>query len=248
MVQHSPNSPHHTHIDKAQSELKSLLKQAGIVFCCFVAMLILTGGNPPGWMLPITFLVAGGFVFWAESKREMPSDRSEASTDFVSDSIDVVVEISVSETLRSLAQSPPVEYLKSGRIKAWNRWREQNPHLSRAHLNFANLSGASLWRANLSGADLSGADLSGADLSGADLSDAHLNFANLSGASLWRADLSDADLSGADLSGANLSGAIVENAQFGTGIGLSEAEKPDLKRRGAKFDDASNDREFVFKR
>lgn len=41
---------------------------------------------------------------------------------------------------------------------------------------------------------------------------------------------------GANLRGANLSGAIVENAQFGPGVGLTTAEKFELQQRGALFE------------
>jgi uncharacterized protein YjbI with pentapeptide repeats len=42
-----------------------------------------------------------------------------------------------------------------------------------------------------------------------------------------------------------LNGAIVENARFGEGIGLTEAEKLDLQQRGAIFNDSPSDREFT---
>ncbi|MEP0873693.1 pentapeptide repeat-containing protein [Trichocoleus desertorum AS-A10] len=46
---------------------------------------------------------------------------------------------------------------------------------------------------------------------------------------------------------ANLSGAIVENARFGEGIGLTEAEKLDLQQRGAIFNESIGDREFTLR-
>ena len=42
----------------------------------------------------------------------------------------------------------------------------------------------------------------------------------------------------------NLSGAIVQKARFGKGIGFTEDEKLDLKKRGAIFNDSTGDREF----
>lgn len=107
------------------------------------------------------------------------------------------------------------------------------------------LSSANLSRADLSRADLSGANLSGADLSNANLSRADLSLADLSLADLSFADLSFADLRGAFLSDANLSGAIVTGCLFGSGLGLGEAEKIDLQRRGSIFDEATGDREAV---
>jgi uncharacterized protein YjbI with pentapeptide repeats len=49
---------------------------------------------------------------------------------------------------------------------------------------------------------------------------------------------------GTSLRGITLSGAIVENARFGEGVGLTQAEKLDLEQRGAIFSDSTGDREF----
>ena len=125
-------------------------------------------------------------------------------------------------------------------------------------LELANLLGRNP-KTDLSGADLSGIDLRKAEHSSGIRADivmgdvsinakpgfANLSGANLSGINLSRADLSRADLSGANLSGANLSRAIVAKCRFGSGIGLNEAEKIDLQRRGAIFDNATGDREAV---
>jgi uncharacterized protein YjbI with pentapeptide repeats len=131
-------------------------------------------------------------------------------------------------------------------------------NLSGVNLSGVNLSGTDLRRANLSGTDLSGANLSGANLSGANLSGANLSGANLSGANLSGANLSDAKLSGAKLRGANLRGAklrgaflssaVVEKAQFGANLGLTEEVKFDLKRRGAIFEDSPGGRSGVLSR
>ncbi len=55
-------------------------------------------------------------------------------------------------------------------------------------------------------------------------------------------------LRNADLSGADLSGAVVEKALFGDNLGLTEAMKHDLKRRGAIFKDTPGDRSGVQER
>jgi uncharacterized protein YjbI with pentapeptide repeats/DNA-binding Xre family transcriptional regulator len=115
--------------------------------------------------------------------------------------------------------------------------------LNGVNLSGANLSGAKLGRAKLGGVNLSNADLSNADLSNADLSNADLSGANLSGA-----NLSSANLSGANLMRANLIDAIVEKAQFGASLGLTEEMKIDLKRRGAIFEDSPGDRSGVLNR
>jgi uncharacterized protein YjbI with pentapeptide repeats len=111
-----------------------------------------------------------------------------------------------------------------------------------AYLSGAYLSGTDLGGANLSGANLSGANLSGANLSGANLEGANLILNNLSGGNLSRANLSGADLSGADLSGADLMNANVQGAIFTRNIGLSKADKNNLRSRGAIFDDSPGDR------
>jgi uncharacterized protein YjbI with pentapeptide repeats len=106
-----------------------------------------------------------------------------------------------------------------------------------ARLIGANLTGANLYRANLTGARLVRANLTGARLIRANLSEANLSEANLTGV-----NLSEANLYRADLSKANLTGAIVENCNFGEGLGLSASEKSELKRKGAIFNDAPGDR------
>jgi uncharacterized protein YjbI with pentapeptide repeats/DNA-binding Xre family transcriptional regulator len=117
--------------------------------------------------------------------------------------------------------------------------------LSGAKLSGANLIGANLSGANLIGANLIGADLSRADLSRANLSDANLSDAYLSDAYLSRADLTFANLSRADLNLANLSNAKVNNARFSGSLGISEAMKQDLIKRGAIFEDSPGDRSKV---
>jgi uncharacterized protein YjbI with pentapeptide repeats len=73
--------------------------------------------------------------------------------------------------------------------------------------------------------------LSSANLSGADLSSA-----NLSGANLFSAILRGANLSEAKLRGANL-----ENAQFSGNLGISQETKLDWIRRGAIFEDSTDE-------
>ena len=87
--------------------------------------------------------------------------------------------------------------LKEG-VKAWNKWREENPATIAAH------QGASLWEAKLVKADLRNANLKRADLSGS----------NLRGTDLERAELKDANLFGANLVGTNLTGADLRGAKY----------------------------------
>ena len=96
-----------------------------------------------------------------------------------------------------MANEEHLKILEQG-IKAWNKWREENPNIK------PNLRNAKV-RNNLSEANLSMADLCGADLL----------FANLE-----RANLRGANLNRANLSGAILSGAIIdENTAFRKIIG-----------------------------
>ena len=129
-------------------------------------------------------------------------------------------------------------------VKAWNKWRDENPgvelpelrdaHLEKARLRSAHLEGAKLSYAHLEGANLSHAHLEGAKLWGAHfegaflwgahfegstLFDAHfegavLNKAHLPGANLWNARLGRASLCQANLDGADLHDAHLEGADL----------------------------------
>ncbi len=133
-----------------------------------------------------------------------------------------------------MANEEQLRILKEEGVKAWNRWRENNPDkivdLSEAELVWqdlrqADLKGADLSKANLRQADLKGADLSRkklrqADLKGGDPSKANLRQAdvikpkNFTRIDIMRGDFSrasliEADLIGAYLTGADLTGAVL---------------------------------------
>lgn len=93
-------------------------------------------------------------------------------------------------------------------------------------LKKADLSNLILDRVNLIRGDLSEASLRGSSLVNADLI-----FANFT-----QADLSAANLSGATLNETIWTATLVEQCKFGTGIGLTPAQRIDLKQRGAIFD------------
>lgn len=91
---------------------------------------------------------------------------------------------------------------------------------------------------NLRGAELSGLVLDGVNFIRSDLSGANLRGSSLVNADLLFADFTAADLRNADLRGATLnetvwSGALVDQCQFGKGIGLTDEQRTDLKVRGA---------------
>jgi len=96
---------------------------------------------------------------------------------------------------------------------------------------FPNLSGAELSGLVLDGVNFIRGDLTGANLKGSRLLEADLIFANFT-----RADLRDADLRGATLNETIWSSALVQGCNFGTGIGLTDEQRLNLKAYGAFFD------------
>lgn len=99
-----------------------------------------------------------------------------------------------------------------------------------SRVKFPNLRGADLSGLNLDGVNFIRGDLSGANLRGSRLLEADLLFANFTGA-----DLRDADLRGATLNETIWTNALVKGGNFGTGIGLTNEQRRDLKIRGASF-------------
>jgi uncharacterized protein YjbI with pentapeptide repeats len=98
-------------------------------------------------------------------------------------------------------------------------------------IKFPNLRGADLSRLVLDGVNFIRADLTGANLRGSRLSEADLIFGNFT-----RADLREANLRGATLNQTVWLEALVEGCNFGSGIGLTNPQRTDLKLRGAIFD------------
>lgn len=93
---------------------------------------------------------------------------------------------------------------------------------------------------NLRGAELSGLSLDNVNFIRGDLTGANLKKSCLLEADLIRANFTGADLRNADLRGATLNETIwlaaqVDGCNFGTGIGLTEEQKLDLKACGAIF-------------
>jgi uncharacterized protein YjbI with pentapeptide repeats len=93
--------------------------------------------------------------------------------------------------------------------------------------------------------NLIGADLSGLILDEVNFIRGNLLGANLQGSSLVNADLIFANFTNADLRNANLNGAtlnetiwlntLVEECDFGEGIGLTKSQRQDLRIRGGRF-------------
>lgn len=95
---------------------------------------------------------------------------------------------------------------------------------------FPNLQNVDLSGLVLNGVNFIRGDLSGANLSGSSLIDADLIFANFT-----NANLSNTNLQGATLNETVWNGAIVENCNFGIGIGITNQQRQELKFCGAIF-------------
>ena len=99
-----------------------------------------------------------------------------------------------------------------------------------SRVKFPNLRGADLSGLVVDGVNFIRGDLTGATLKGSRLLEADLIFANLTGA-----DLRYADLRGATLNETIWLGALVEGCRLGTGIGLTNQQRKELKAGGAVF-------------
>lgn len=99
-----------------------------------------------------------------------------------------------------------------------------------SQVKFPNLQGADLSSLNLNGVNLIRGDLSNANLSGSSLVNADLIFANFT-----KADLRNANLQGATLNETIWLDTLVDQCNFGRGIGLTHEQCKDLKVRGARF-------------
>jgi uncharacterized protein YjbI with pentapeptide repeats len=207
------NRRHINFYEESKAGLSSLVKQTALVGTGLLVMLLVTGGNPPGFIVGLSVCLGIAFVAWSEKKR---------LTD-------------IRELLKITKDFASANLSNADLNRANLTWQDlSGADLSGADLSWADLSWANLSWANLSGADLSGADLSGADLRGADLSGADLRGADLSGADLSGADLRGADLSGANLirtqvlatnfTGANFTGACLEDWHINTGTKLDDVD------------------------
>jgi hypothetical protein len=66
---------------QSKEGLKSLFVQTTQVSIGLGLMLILTAGNPPGWLVSASFFVGIGFVAWSESKRQSEFDPREEKSE-----------------------------------------------------------------------------------------------------------------------------------------------------------------------
>lgn len=99
-----------------------------------------------------------------------------------------------------------------------------------SRVKFPDLSGADLSELVLDGVNFIRGNLSGASLRGSSLENADLIFANFTGA-----DLRDANLLGATLNETIWLNTLLKQCHLGTGIGLTDDQRRELKVRGATF-------------
>ncbi len=64
------NKPKISLEEQAKAGLKSLFAQTAQVALGLVVMLVVTGGNPPGWLVTTFFFLGIAFVAWREYKRQ----------------------------------------------------------------------------------------------------------------------------------------------------------------------------------
>lgn len=148
-----------------------------------------------------------------------------------------------SSTIQFLEQSPQqrLQFLKQLGIARYD-------FLTQMRLNEANIACVmrffqnpnQLKFPNLIGADLSGLVLDGVNFIRGNLSAANLRESSFVNADFIFANFTNADLRNADLSSATLNetiwlDALVENCEFGKGIGLTKNQRQDLQLRGARF-------------
>ncbi|MFH7027588.1 MAG: pentapeptide repeat-containing protein [Heteroscytonema crispum UTEX LB 1556] len=108
----------------------------------------------------------------------------------------------------------------------------QNP----TQLKFPNLIGADLSNLVLDEVNLIRGNLSEANLRGSSLLNADLLFANFT-----KADLRNANLTGATLNKTVWLDALIDECDFGEGIGLTQLQRKDLQLRGARFNSSEDD-------
>jgi uncharacterized protein YjbI with pentapeptide repeats len=258
------NNHNYSLYEIARYSMASLLPQLAVVLLEFLGMLVVTQGNPSSQLIQLTFCISIVSVAWLEWRRNSLFNSSQDISINEKDFQIRLIKKSISKwnywrhknlyAELNLQHADLIEAKLSGAVLSRVDLRGADLRgavLIGAKLIEAKLRGAVLIEAKLRGAvlseaDLRGADLRRADLSEADLSEAVLSEADLRGAVLRGADLRGADLRGADLSEADFEEAGVQHCRFGSGSGLAESTKTDLKQRGAIFDDALGDRSSVF--
>jgi len=138
-------------------------------------------------------------------------------------------------------------------VRAFNKWREENPKaiidVSNSDLSSMDLSWANFYMANLSGANLSSSDLfksnfSYADLSRSNLSDADSQWANFYMANFSYVKMHNANFSDSYFRGVNFSCACINGSNF-SDANLRKANFSESSACGVNFS-SSNLRDANF--
>jgi uncharacterized protein YjbI with pentapeptide repeats len=207
---------------EAKAGLSSLVKQTAQVFIGLMVMLLLTGGNPPGFIVALSFCLGVGFVAWNEKERLLESkttfqkfDSEEKRTTFVQLLIQEHLPKDIHPNKQAVLRRKI--NLLSSQIPSRQKLQELIQLVVEAKtddfvelIKIADLN----WTEDLTGADLKELNLVYIFLSGADLRYTNLSNTNLNHANFKFAILSGANLSGADLSNANLDAANLKDADL----------------------------------
>ena len=108
---------------QSKAGLKSLFFQTAQVSIGWGLMLILTAGNPPGWLVSASFFIGIIFVVWRESKKQLEPEKKDE------------------KVFQIPKLTERVEYPNQRRMPKKSH-AKVNPH--GANLSSANLSGANL--------------------------------------------------------------------------------------------------------
>lgn len=215
--------------DEAKAGLSSLFKQTAQVFVGLVVMLLLTGGNPPAFVVTLSVILGIGFVAWSEQKRiaklkKLSQEHQQLVQRLIQSETEDFFELAIKAELNPDKDFVGIDLV--GLNLAERNFRGLNlseANLSQAYLYKTNFQGAKLSKANLSDANLRGTNLSKANLSNANLSNTNLINANLRGANLCNTNLISANLCFATLSEANIKSTNLSeaNLSFATLIGAN---------------------------
>ncbi len=83
--------------EEAKAGLASLFKQTAAVFVGLLVMLLLTGGNPPAFVVGLSFCLGTAFVAWSEKKRLIELETEKLSSDAAETSVDLEQHTATSE-------------------------------------------------------------------------------------------------------------------------------------------------------